>query len=62
MTARSTPNKFQLEKDLLRSLKGFRKENFEAKRELKALYDHKLDRLRNNLGEEKRQSENLFKE
>ena len=41
----------KLEKDLLQSLKGMRRETIEAKRDLKALYDHKIDRLRDDLHE-----------
>lgn len=49
LTCKSSKGTFKLEKDLLRSLNGMRKENFEAKRDLKALYDHKIDKLRDDL-------------
>ena len=49
LTCKSSKGTFKLEKDLLRSLNGMRRENFEAKRDLKALYDHKIDKLRDDL-------------
>ena len=38
-----------------------RRENFEAKRELKALYDYKLEKLRENMLKERRENEKTIK-
>ena len=34
---------------MLKSIKDMRKQNFENKKDLKAIYQHKLDKLRDNL-------------
>jgi len=61
MTARSAQNRV-VELDLLKSMKHMRKENFAAKKDLQALYSHKLDKLKDCMLEEKRNSEIAIKE
>ena len=60
ISARSA-SPYQFEKELLRSLKVMRRENFEAKRELKAIYDYKLEKLRENMLIERRENEKTIK-
>lgn len=62
ISARSTENAFHLEKELIRSLKGMRRENFTTKRELKALYDHKLEKLRDRMLQERIDHEKVIKD
>mmetsp|Transcript_38962 Transcript_38962/g.50996 ORF Transcript_38962/g.50996 Transcript_38962/m.50996 type:complete len:144 (+) Transcript_38962:1101-1532(+) len=41
-----------VEKEILKSVKNLRKENFEAKRDLKSIYDHKVSKMKQQLYDE----------
>ena len=50
------------EKDVLRSLRVMRKDNFEAKKNLKSLYNHKIDKLKEEMLEDRLNNEKMIKE
>lgn len=62
ISAKSNENAYHFEKELIRSLKGMRRENSTTKRELKALYDHKLEKLRDRMLQERIDNEKLIKD
>ena len=47
MTARSaTSQRLEFERDVLKSVNSLKRANFEAKRDLKALYQHKVEKAK----------------
>ena len=62
MTPKSDVGAIQLEQELFKSLRNMQRDNLAAKKDLKALYDHKISKIKDELTQEMKQSEAALRE